>query len=80
MTQFDINPYHWPGWAVSCVAFLAGVPTAIFFHESCSNSHRQPLKSQCVCAKEAELGSKFKSSLTSFVVAKYYTSYTAYFL
>ena len=30
----DVNPYHWPGWAVTMLAAVLGVVVLLFFRET----------------------------------------------
>ena len=69
MAQFDINPYHWPGWLVAAVTFTVGLLTLVLFRESHSlfNCLRVSRLS-CSCALETQLRTKCKISLSAFLV------------
>lgn len=34
MAQFDITPYHWPGWMLSVMAVIIGIITLTMFTET----------------------------------------------
>jgi MFS family permease len=42
IAQFDVNPYHWPGWAHASLSASVGLLTLLFFVETRSLSQAKP--------------------------------------
>ena len=42
MAQFDVNPYHWPGWVQAVLSATVGLTTLFFFVEPRSLSLAKP--------------------------------------
>ena len=69
MAQFNVNPYHWPGWMLAALTTAVAVCAFFFFVETRSFSRARPsckTVSYLVGLKlEAQLQSKCKSIIVS---------------
>ena len=60
IAQFDVNPYHWPGWAQASLSASVGLLTLLFFVETRSLSQA---KTSCSNAVSCLAGIKLEAQL-----------------
>ena len=70
MAQFDIDPYHWPGWMHAALSAAVSTIVLLFFMETRSLSRAKCSTLRCTCLAQlklsAQLHSKWKVHAVSY--------------
>ena len=61
MAQFDIDPYHWPGWIHAALSAAVSATVLLFFTETRSLSRAKCSTMRCTCLARLKLSAQLHS-------------------
>ena len=73
MAQFDIDPYHWPGWIHATLSAAVSVTVLLFFMETRSLSRAKCSSAmRCTCLARLKLSAQLHSKWKVRTVSSHY--------